>query len=238
MTEDMIQAQKEIAKSPQTGGARFTEIMDGYLYVGDDIEDFEIARDAAKGASSTARFYLSVDAWDINTLINKDNHAAMLTGTFSCGALSKDPFMILRGDFQLFSRDPRTPDTDNLVYNFDMLSVTPFFIAANFRRPVRSFISMDTKSWIRQLPSAFPKHGQPQRHSISNSLVPINPSSDAGFSPSVSEISSMNFSRFEEMVKRTGKRHVAHGNSFPISPRKSQQISSCLSMHLNILIHP
>src|SRR5271170_1363168 len=104
MTEDMIQAQKEIAMSPKTGGARFTEIMDGYFYNGENIEDFEMARDAAKGASSTARFYLSVDAWDMETLINKDNHAAMLTGTFSCGALSKDPFMVLRGDFQLFSR--------------------------------------------------------------------------------------------------------------------------------------
>lgn len=126
MSDDMIQAQKEIANSPKTGGARFTEIMDGYLYLGDDIDDFETARDAAKGASSTARFYLSVDAWDLDTLINKNNHAAMLTGTFSCGALSKDPFMVLRGEFQLFSRDPRTPDTDNMVYNFDMISVLKF----------------------------------------------------------------------------------------------------------------
>lgn len=126
MSDDMVQAQKEIANSPKTGGARFTQIMDGYLYIGDDIDDFETARDAAKGASSTARFYLSVDAWDLDTLINKDNHAAMLTGTFSCGALSKDPFMVLRGEFQLFSRDPRTPDTDNMVYNFDIISVLKF----------------------------------------------------------------------------------------------------------------
>src|SRR5271170_7780341 len=205
MTEDMIQAQKAISKSPKTGGARFTEIMDGYLYVGDDIEDFEIARDAAKGASSTARFYLSVDAWDIDALISKDNHAAMLTGTFSCGALSKDPFMVLRGDFQLFSRDPRTPDTDNLVYNFDMISVIPFFISAHYRRPVRLFIFTDTKSSIRQLSSAFAKHGQPQRHSTSISLVPINLSSVAEFSPSVSEILSTNSFRFEESVKQSGK---------------------------------
>jgi len=237
MTEDMIRAQKAISESPKTGGARFTEIMDGYLYVGDDIEDFEIARDAAKGASTTARFYLSADAWDIEALINKDNHAAMLTGTFSCGALSKDPFMVLRGNFQLFSRDPRTPDTDNLVYNFDMLSVPPFFISANCRRPVRLFISMDTKSSIRQLRSVFAKHGQPQPHSTSNSLVPINLSSVAEFSRSVSETSSMNSSRFEESVKQTGKRRVVHRNSSRTSRRKSQQIFLHLSMRLNIFIH-
>ena len=123
MTDDMKRAQKAIANSLKKGGARFTEIMEGYLYVGDDIEDFEIAVEAAKGSSSTAKFYLSVDAWDINTLIHKNNHAAMLTGTFSCGALSKDPFMVLRGEFQLFSRDACTAETENLNYKFDMISV-------------------------------------------------------------------------------------------------------------------
>lgn len=123
MTDDMQRAQKAIANSRKTGGARFTEIMEGYLYVGDDIEDYKIAVEAAKGASSTAKFYLSVDAWDINTLINKKNHAAMITGTFSCGALSKDPYMVLRGEFQLFCKDSHTADTENLNYKFDMISV-------------------------------------------------------------------------------------------------------------------
>lgn len=127
----MKQAQMEISNSPKVGGARFTEIMEGYLYVGDDIEDYEMAVEAAKGCSSTARFYLSVDAWDIDTLKHRDNHAAMLTGTFSCGALSCDPFLVLRGDFQLFSIDSRTPDTRNLVYDFDMISVIQDFDIAN-----------------------------------------------------------------------------------------------------------
>lgn len=127
LPEDMEQAQKEIANSPKTGGARFTEVMEGYLHLGDEIEDYAIAIESAKGACSSARFYLSIDAWDINTLISKKNHAAMLTGTFSCGALSKDPFMVLRGEFQLFSQDPQTPDTDNLVYDFEMISVNTCF---------------------------------------------------------------------------------------------------------------
>jgi hypothetical protein len=125
MTADMIRAEKQITDSPMIGGARFTEIMDGYIYIGDGITDYECAVNAAKGSESTARFYLSVDAWDINALKYKDNHAAMLTGTFSAGALSSDPFMVLRGEFQLFSDDPNTPDTHNLVYDFDMISVYP-----------------------------------------------------------------------------------------------------------------
>ena len=52
------------------------------------------------------------------------DHPAMITGTFSCAALSKDPFLVLRGKFQLFNEDPETPDTENLSYNFDMISTS------------------------------------------------------------------------------------------------------------------
>ena len=44
----------------------------------------------------------------------------MLTGTFTCGALSRDPMMVLQGAFRLFNEDPRLPDTTNLTYDFDM----------------------------------------------------------------------------------------------------------------------
>lgn len=54
--------------------------------------------------------------------MNRDDHSAMLTGTFTCGALSKGPFMVLQGSFQLFNEDPRAPDTKNLTYDFDMVS--------------------------------------------------------------------------------------------------------------------
>ena len=141
--------------------------MDGYLYVGEEIEDYEIAVEAAKGMSSAARFYLSVDAWDIKTLTDKANHAAMLTGTFSCGALSKEPFMVLRGEFQLFSKDPRTPDTDNLVYDFDMVSVFPCLFAADLRRTAKLSIFMATKSSTPQLRLIFARRGRRRRRSMS-----------------------------------------------------------------------
>jgi GMC oxidoreductase len=131
LEKDMEQAQIAIAKSSMRGGARFTEILEGHLYVGDDIDDFSIAAEAAKGLCSTAKFYLSVDAWDINALVDKSNHAAMLTGTFSCGALPNGPFLVLRGEFQLFSQDPETPDTENLVYDFDMRSVYRVIISTD-----------------------------------------------------------------------------------------------------------
>jgi hypothetical protein len=160
MSDDMKRAQQAIADSPMTGGTRFTEIMEGYFYVGDDIEDPVMASEVAKGNSSTAKFYLSVDAWDINTLIDKKSHSAMLTGTFSCEALSKDPFMVLRGEFQLFSKDRHAADTENLVYKFDMLSVYMPFSKLNIRLREKLSISKDIKLSITVLPTAARRRGK------------------------------------------------------------------------------
>ncbi|KAL1999346.1 hypothetical protein VTN02DRAFT_4657 [Thermoascus thermophilus] len=114
-----------IIKDVQAGfkrGFEFTEIMSGFMYVGDDIEDFEIAADAAKASDTSARLFLSVHAWDIDNLVSREDHPAMLTGTFICGSLPGSPFMVLRGNFQLFNNDPRAPGTKNLTYDFDMIS--------------------------------------------------------------------------------------------------------------------
>ena len=45
-------------------GTAFSEVMEGYIYAGDDIEDFSVAAEVAHGGSSSARFFLSVHAWD------------------------------------------------------------------------------------------------------------------------------------------------------------------------------
>lgn len=146
LTKDMKQATVEISNSPKTGGARFTELMEGYVNIGDDIEDFQTAYEAAKGVDSGAKFYLSCDVWDIGALKSRHNHAAMLTGTFCCRELSRDPLMILRGDFQLFTTDHDTADTKNLVYDFDMVSVLPSCFKLIARLRMKPSIFMDTKS--------------------------------------------------------------------------------------------
>ena len=38
---------------------------DGHIHIGADIEDFAVAENVAKGASSSARFYLSVDTYSM-----------------------------------------------------------------------------------------------------------------------------------------------------------------------------
>jgi hypothetical protein len=45
-------------------GTTFSEVMEGYIHAGGDIEDFKVAEEVARGVSSSARFFLSVHAWD------------------------------------------------------------------------------------------------------------------------------------------------------------------------------
>jgi len=63
LTKDMQLAQKSIQDAAGESGVRFAEVMDGHVYVGDDIDRFEIAESVAKGNGSTARFFLSVDTY-------------------------------------------------------------------------------------------------------------------------------------------------------------------------------
>ncbi|KAF8242796.1 FAD/NAD(P)-binding domain-containing protein [Wilcoxina mikolae CBS 423.85] len=121
LTQDMMEAQKSILDAAGESGVRFAEVMDGHLYVGDEIEDFKVAEKHAIGIGSTARFFLSVDTYSTKNLVTRSDHASIATGTFTCSALSKDPFMVLRGEVQFFSQDLSTPDTKNLMYKFDIV---------------------------------------------------------------------------------------------------------------------
>ena len=48
--------------SRDSEGIEFTEVMTGYLHLGAEIEDFEVAARNARGASQSARFFLSMHA--------------------------------------------------------------------------------------------------------------------------------------------------------------------------------
>ena len=60
----MVDAQEFISSSNSSGGVRFTEIMEGYIHIGNEIDDFEVAENVAKGAASSAKFKLSVDVYN------------------------------------------------------------------------------------------------------------------------------------------------------------------------------
>jgi len=116
-------------RAAKADGFGFSEVMSGYIHVGkgldgDKIEDYQTAARTARGLCEEARFFLSVNAWDTDTIVRRADHRAMLTGTFTCAGLEGSPFMVQRGDFHLFSVDHQAPGTRNLTYDFDMTSTT------------------------------------------------------------------------------------------------------------------
>jgi hypothetical protein len=60
-TEKLI----ERANDDKTGGIEFTEVMTGFIHIGDEALDFEVATEIAKSECENARFFLSVKSWDI-----------------------------------------------------------------------------------------------------------------------------------------------------------------------------
>lgn len=121
MTDDMKEASKAIRSAQGSEGVRFTEIMEGHIYVGDDIEDFTVADMTAMGTASFASLYVSVDAYSVQNLIERSDHASVATGTFSCGALSNDPFLVQLGEVQFFTTDEEVADGENLAYKLTLL---------------------------------------------------------------------------------------------------------------------
>ena len=53
-----------IAKDDQTSGIGFTEVMSGFIHIGDDVGDFELATKIARSECEAARFFLSVKSWN------------------------------------------------------------------------------------------------------------------------------------------------------------------------------
>ena len=116
------------ARRLDDGGFGFTEVMSGYIHhdtklVRDNIETYELAARTAKNLCETARFFLSVQSFNTRSVVHDPNHRAMLTGTFICPSIPGSPFMVRRGNFNLFLKDLKAPGTRNLTYDFEMRGV-------------------------------------------------------------------------------------------------------------------
>jgi len=120
----VIRAARELSAA----GFGFTEVMSGFIHhdesmIGDDRETYELAHRVAKSLCESARFFLSVQAFDTQEMVNHSQHRGMLTGTFVCPAIAGSPFMVQRGEFNLFILNNKAPGTRNLTYDFDMTGV-------------------------------------------------------------------------------------------------------------------
>ncbi|OTB06144.1 hypothetical protein M426DRAFT_118907 [Hypoxylon sp. CI-4A] len=116
------------ARRLNDSGFGFTEVMSGYIHkdrglTRDNIDTYELAANTAKSNSETARFFLSVQSFNVRSIVHDPSHRANLTGTFVCPTLEGSPFMVQRGDFNLFLLDRKAPGTRNLTYDFDMRGI-------------------------------------------------------------------------------------------------------------------
>src|SRR6266487_6324009 len=76
----------------------------------------------AKSADSTMQFLLTVIAYNVETLVDMDDHSALITGTVSCRALSPDPLLVTRGKFRLFIPDTDRVDSNRMMYDLILLA--------------------------------------------------------------------------------------------------------------------
>jgi hypothetical protein len=116
------------ARRLKDGGFGFTEVMTGHIHRmngthTDDIDGYEQAARTARSLCETARFFLSVKAFNTRSIVHDPKHSANLTGTFVCPGLEGSPFMVQRGNFNLFLVDTKAPGTRNLTYDFDMFGI-------------------------------------------------------------------------------------------------------------------
>ncbi|KAF3760304.1 FAD/NAD(P)-binding domain-containing protein [Cryphonectria parasitica EP155] len=118
------------ADAIKASGFGFTEVMSGFIHHDEEgmREDrrstYELGYRTAKSLCESARFFLSVQAFNVNNIVQNDQHKGMLTGTFVCPTIPGSPFMVQRGQFNLFKLDLKAPGTRNLTYDFDMTGVS------------------------------------------------------------------------------------------------------------------
>lgn len=111
---------KRHARTFDTKGVRFTEVMKGYIHMGSEISDFRVACNVAEGAANSASLYITVD---VTSPTSGDScNASQVAGTFSCGTLSQNPLMIIDGTINFFIVDNSVSDSKNLVYDLMLAS--------------------------------------------------------------------------------------------------------------------
>ncbi|KAI3396784.1 hypothetical protein diail_11684 [Diaporthe ilicicola] len=140
-TEEMALARSDIdsvngaahviskADAIRASGFGFTEVMSGFIHHDehgmkeDKRPNYELAYRTAESLCESARFFLSVQAFNIKSIVRDPAHRGMLTGTFVCPTIPGSPFMVQRGEFNLFKLDLKAPGTRNLTYDFDMTGI-------------------------------------------------------------------------------------------------------------------
>ena len=111
---------------PRKLGLSFTESMKGrFSAVAAADETLNSYKNAATDSSATPlAFLLTIHSHDLETMLNREDHAAQISGTVTCPALSDNPLSVSQGLFNLFEQMPSPPDTRHMIYSMQLTSAT------------------------------------------------------------------------------------------------------------------
>ena len=150
MASDVVSS----AKAMRASGFGFTEVMTGFVHHDpnlktDERETYELAYRTARSRCESARFFLSVQSFDTASTLAHDQHRSMLTGTFACASIPGSPFMVQRGEFNLFILNSKAPGTRNLTYDFDMKGIDGRKLHFHGYKVVDSSVALSPKNFWR-----------------------------------------------------------------------------------------
>lgn len=156
------------ADATKSSGFGFTEVMSGFIHYDEEgmKEDkrsvYELAYRTAENHCESARFFLSVQAFDTKYIVSDKQHKGLLTGTFVCPTVPGSPFMVQRGEFNLFKLDLKAPGTRNLTYDFDMTGVNGELLHFHGYKVVDSSVALAPLQFWRSTSTLYvtiSKHG-------------------------------------------------------------------------------
>ena len=104
-------------------GIRFTETMKGYFST-EVTDDFKKAYKQGKADDSHFQFILTIQSYDMEDMIENDQHPARMVGTVIAPALSAEPLTVTHGHFNLFVDHPTETGTKEMRYRMRLTAET------------------------------------------------------------------------------------------------------------------
>ncbi len=100
-------------------GLGFTETMRGF-FVRDAAVEFAALENGADLTRHEFQFTLSIHSDHLDAMLSQPDHRATISGTATSAELAAAPMTVNTGEFNLFVRDPSTPETYKMRYRFIM----------------------------------------------------------------------------------------------------------------------
>lgn len=102
-------------------GIQFTEKMAGFFSTAVK-DDFQKAADRGRADTSRLEFVLTISSDNLDEMLKNPDHQAKMSGTVVAPALSAQPMEVSDAVFNLFVRNPDSPDTRNMRYQMKLNS--------------------------------------------------------------------------------------------------------------------